>query len=146
MGDYQKPETFLRSLWRRVTRTDSCWIWTGATRPNGYGHLMKERKDVLAHRTVYEMLVGPIPEGLTLDHLCRDRACVNPDHLEPVTNKVNILRGFGPAAINARKTHCPQGHEYAAGNVTTWKGHRECRACAREEQRVRRQAKGLVNA
>ena len=90
-----------------------CWVWTAWRIKNGYGRIqLTSRKPALAHRAVYEILVGPIPEGLTLDHLCRNRACVNPSHLEPVTMRENALRGIGPTAINARKTHCPKGHPF----------------------------------
>lgn len=89
---------------------DGCWLWTGAVR-EGYGAFKDPvtKRTKVAHRGVYELLVGPITEK-TLDHLCRVRSCVNPDHLEPVSYQENILRGEGASAVNARKTHCVQGH------------------------------------
>jgi hypothetical protein len=88
------------------------------------------------HRVAYEALVGPIPQGLCIDHLCRNRACVNPDHLEPVTNRVNILRGETIMAANAAKTHCVRGHEYTPENtlINAKTGTRRCAACNREDQ------------
>jgi len=87
-------------------------------------------KNKVAHRISYELLKGDIPEGLDLDHLCRNRGCVNPDHLEPVTRKENLLRGNTIPAKHARKTHCPQGHEYTKGNTFISKsGSRHCRKC-----------------
>jgi hypothetical protein len=84
-----------------------------------------------AHRLFYEQLVGPIPDGLQLDHLCRVRHCVNPDHLEPVTQTANVLRGIGPTAVNAGKTHCVHGHPFTPDNTYINKqGNRHCRACA----------------
>lgn len=121
----------------RVQLIRGCWEWTGAKNAGGYGVCRGQQ----AHRASYELLVGPIPAGLQLDHLCRNRACVNPDHLEPVTRKVNILRGEGVAAKNARKTHCLNGHELTGHNLIQHKGGRECRACARrrfEEYKARR--------
>lgn len=89
---------------------NGCWTWLGGINPKGYGTIMINYKHYIAHRLVYEFLIGPIPEGLTLDHLCRNRAYVNPEHLEPVTNAENVLRGEGISARNARKTHCKRGH------------------------------------
>jgi hypothetical protein len=94
----------------------------------GVGRVVK-----FGHRVSYEAFKGPIPDGLTIDHLCRNRACVNPEHLEPVTMRVNCLRGESPAAVHARKTHCPKGHEYSAENTYRHKGnHRMCKLCWKE--------------
>lgn len=117
---------------------DGCWNWTGATSGHGYGHIRsggRGEPELSAHRASYEMLVGPIPEGLHLDHLCRNRACVNPAHLEPVTCAENIRRGE-TGANERRKTHCPQGHPYSGANLhITPQGYRRCRACNREKSR-----------
>lgn len=119
-------------FWPKVEPTGFCWNWTGS-KEAGYGRFNIDRVPVPAHRFSYETLVGPIPADLHLDHLCRNRACVNPDHLEPVTNYQNMMRGFGIARRNAEVTHCPAGHEYAGENlyVNPTRGTRLCRACAR---------------
>lgn len=130
-------------VWQRFVRDESgCWTWTGALRGQGYGGYGAPNR--VAHRMVYELLVGPIPDGLTLDHLCRNRLCVNPAHLEPVSLATNVMRGESPPARNARKTHCPQGHEYDEANtyINPSSGYRLCRACQREYARAR--AKGVI--
>ena len=109
---------------------DACWGWLAYRMRNGYGQFQVGSQHVLAHRFVYELVVGPIPDGLTIDHLCRNRACVNPKHLEPVSNRINALRGFGGAHCSA-KTHCPQGHVYDLFNTRYYRGHRYCRMCMR---------------
>src|SRR5437762_12127596 len=106
-----RPDLRLRLLLANVEPepNSGCWIWVGLFangRNQGYGRVYR----TYAHRAIFKLLRGPIGPGLTLDHLCRMRWCVNPDHLAPVTNKENILRGMGFGAINARKTHCPRGH------------------------------------
>jgi hypothetical protein len=112
-----------------------CWIWTGTLFPvTGYGGLKINGRMVGAHCLSYKIHKGRIPKGKEIDHLCRVRKCVNPDHLEAVTHKVNTLRGFGPAAVNARKTHCPQGHPLAGYNALILKVRgkvvgRSCRTC-----------------
>jgi hypothetical protein len=103
-----------------------CWLWLGGHIGNGYGNFYLSGKRLLAHRVSYELHVGQIPGGLTLDHLCRVRSCVNPRHLEPVTFRENLMRGEGACAKHARKTHCPEGHKY---DVITSRGHRACRLC-----------------
>lgn len=111
---------------------NSCWLWAGHIRSDGYGGIwntIKNQYDV-AHRLVYESLVGPVPKELQLDHLCRVRHCINPEHLEPVTRKVNILRGEGMGAKNARKTHCKNGHLLSGDNLRIdVSGYRQCRKC-----------------
>jgi len=110
-----------------------CWRWTGALR-DGYGLFLNTNRSESAHRWNYERLVGPIREGLQLDHLCRVRRCVNPEHLEPVTQRENVLRGIGASALNARKTHCIMGHLLLGENLDRYAsaGHRKCRTCWRE--------------
>jgi len=116
-------------IWEKIEKTDDCWLWTGAL-SSGYGVVGYEGRHLRVHRVVYELLVGPIPEGLTLDHLCRVRSCCRPEHLEPVTATVNKERGESPAAKNARKTHCNKGHEYTEANtMLDAKGKRRCRRC-----------------
>ena len=118
-------------FWEKVNKTDTCWLWTGAL-SNGYGTFGAKGKSWGAHRYSY-LLVAEIPEGLHLDHLCRVRNCVNPEHLEPVTCKENIHRGIGmPFQVNAAKTHCDKGHEFTPENTTLAHvngGGRKCKAC-----------------
>lgn len=115
---------------------DGCWLWIGSTAGHGYGEFYDGQRKVPAHRWAYEHFIGPIPDGLQLDHLCRVRPCVNPEHLEPVTQAENIRRG---AAVI---THCPQGHPYDEANTcrpTRGNGNeRQCRTCARERMRARK--------
>lgn len=107
-----------------------CWNWTQCRNTDGYGVVGRNRRRYPAHRYAWTLLRGPIPDGMELDHLCRNRGCVNPDHLEPVTHTENILRGDSPQAINSRKTHCIRGHEFTEANTYTYKG-RHCRTCQR---------------
>jgi HNH endonuclease len=114
-----------------------CWIWVGDRSQKGYARIGRGRAPAV-HRLIYRLMRGPIPDGLQLDHLCRVRACVNPNHLELVTRKENILRGIGPTANNARKTHCPRGHIYDDSNTYHSRGQRECRTCKLRGQRGRK--------
>jgi hypothetical protein len=128
-----------RSLWERMadkfTIDDGCWEWVASCSTNGYGQIWVDGTMRRPHRVLYEMMVGSVPEGLDLDHLCRNRRCVNPSHLEPVTRQENALRGAKGRMI----THCPQHHEYTPEN--TWRrpsnGHRQCRQCNRDRARAR---------
>ncbi|MDE1854509.1 MAG: HNH endonuclease [Thaumarchaeota archaeon] len=97
-------------------------------------------KFALAHRFSYQLLIGQIPAGLTLDHLCRNRGCVNPAHLQAVSNRENLLRGKGWSGLNSRKTHCPKGHPLSGDNLSPrWlkKGRRVCLTCIREKDKER---------
>lgn len=107
-----------------------CWVPRRAPTQTGYVMVWDHGRFRLTHRVMYESMVGPIPDGLTLDHLCRNRACCNPDHLEPTTMRENTLRGDAVSAINARKTHCIRGHAFDSVNTYEWRGHRHCRACS----------------
>lgn len=115
-----------------------CWLWTGRITEQGYGVLHGGAHVLYTHRVSYELHVGPIPEGLHIDHLCRNRACCNPEHLEPVTCRENVRRSpIALAAINARKTHCDSGHEFTPANTNLDdKGNRSCRACRSAHNRV----------
>ena len=114
-----------------VRSARDCWEWLGCLSA-GYGRFSLGNGGglILAHRYSYEALVGVIPTGLRLDHLCRNTSCVNPMHLEPVTQRENVLRGRSPAALNALKTHCPKGHPLSGANLRVDNvGKRRCRAC-----------------
>lgn len=139
------------SFWSRVVlKQFGCWEWLSQAKCN-YGRFTIRGVRMLAHRYAYEEVFGPIPDQLPLDHLCRNPRCVNPDHLEPVTQKENILRGVAPAAINKRKTHCQHGHELVESNLhqpTLAQGRRRCLTCetayqllyakTRRKKRIRR--------
>jgi hypothetical protein len=133
----------LTRFWAMTKLPDAngCLVWTGPSNGNGYGKLRlggRAGRGFFAHRFAYTALVGPIPDGLVLDHLCRNRSCVRPDHLEAVTQRINSLRGESPAAYHAVKTHCPAGHAYDEANTHISKrGSRSCRACHRERERAR---------
>lgn len=121
-----------------------CWLWDGAASTTGYGQVHWEGKTKHAHRIVFTLLKGEIPAGLDLDHLCRTPMCVNPDHLEPVTRKVNLHRGKTDhwGRHLREKTHCPQGHPYSGENLYTKpEGSRVCRICTREGLRRSRAKK-----
>lgn len=125
----------LESFLAKVDKTDTCWLWTGATRPTGYGQFWLNGQCIGAHRAAYLLLVGPIPEGLQLDHLCRTPRCVNPAHLEPVTQLENTMRGESFAVTNALKTHCPNGHPYSIENTLHSRtSGRICRICRRARE------------
>jgi hypothetical protein len=137
-----------RRLQEKISTTIGvgCWHWIGATTGGvkgkigtAYGQSWQNNRKVMAHRFVYELLYRAIPRGMTLDHLCRVRLCVNPVHMEIVSMKENVLRGIGPAARQAQRTHCIHGHELAGKNllieVTKKKTQRRCLTCKREASR-----------
>ena len=126
-----------------IDRETGCWNWTASTTPGGYGSLsLPNGERCVAHRFSYEHHVGPIPDGLQIDHLCRNRRCVNPEHLEPVTQRENILRGESTAAQRARQTHCKRGHEFTPDNLVQTVRYRSCKTCHRQRMYARRH--GLV--
>ena len=123
----------MERFWSKVRKTDTCWLWLAATVATGYGCISNNKRIVLAHRLSYESLVGPIPEGMELDHLCRNPSCVNPAHLEPVTHRENGRRGRAGWNMRA-KTECPAGHSYDLLNTYFWRGFRLCRACRKSHR------------
>jgi hypothetical protein len=130
-----------RRFWDKVLLGNGCWEWTGAHLKDGYSRFKVDGRTVLAHRCAYELAVGPIPDGLTLDHLCRNRGCVNPAHLEPVTQRENTMRSpVAAAALNVAKTHCINGHAFVGENLRLRiRGGRDCRICHRMYQQAFRQ-------
>lgn len=117
------PERILASVTKDAAT--GCWTWARSVDRNGYGHLHFQRRMWIAHRTAYEQFVGPIPNGMTLDHVCRNKRCVNPAHLEPVTQLENVRRYY------AAQTHCKNNHEYTQENTIRYRNGRMCRACKR---------------
>lgn len=137
-GDPRLPQRF----WDKCIPEpmSGCWLWLAALTSSGYGCLSRVRPadpmpgSITAHRAAYQALVGRVPDGLELDHLCRNRLCCNPDHLEAVPRSINLMRGLGPSLTRARprKTHCPAGHEYTPANTyTNPSGFRLCKICRR---------------
>jgi hypothetical protein len=151
MAKPTRRPTLEERFWPKVDRRgpDECWPWKRSLNQAGYGRFSLNNKHVQAHRIAYTLTIGPIPDGLTIDHLCHGadetcpggrtclhRRCVNPAHLEPVTMGVNLLRGRTPPARNVAKTHCPKGHPY---DVVRSHGKgvigRDCSICQREHGR-----------
>lgn len=145
LRSWWKMQTFIddlrlpRRFWGKITPepNSGCWLWMAYCKPNGYAQFGFERGNVqYGHRVAYQALVGAIPEGMYIDHLCRVRSCVNPMHMEIVTPRENIVRGDCPAVTTKRHagiTHCPKGHPYTGDNLYITKtGNRHCRKCVRQ--------------
>ena len=129
-------------FWAQVDRSDTngCWIWNGSTTNAGYGRFHHDnRRSMGAHVFSYMLANGPVPDGKVIDHLCRTPLCVNPGHMEPVTERENILRGTSPSAINARATHCKRGHAFSGDNLILRSDgkhtSRVCRTCMNDKSR-----------
>jgi hypothetical protein len=144
--DSRLPERF----WEKCIPepNSGCWLWIGAPKNDlGYGSFWFNNKTTAAHRVSFTALIGEVPAGLQLDHLCRTPQCVNPAHLEAVTQYVNMMRGYGWGAVSARATHCPMGHAYNGENLFISKqGGRVCRTCTRAgnaEREAKLKAAGL---
>lgn len=122
-----------KRFYSKITKTENCWIWNGASHVEGYGLFGIKRRLYYTHRIAYFLKHGKINPNLTIDHLCRNRVCVNPDHMEQVTQQENTLRGKTLAAENSKKTHCPRGHPY---DIIDKIGHRRCSICLKEKKKI----------
>lgn len=147
MTGQQRLESAAIRFCDNTVNVDGCWIWIGGLERKGYARFRSEKGNkVFTHRWAYELLVGPIPEGLTIDHLCRTTSCCNPAHLEPVTDIENIARGT-QGDWQKRKTHCYKGHEFSALNTyVNPQGHRSCRTCQRALGRIHDAKRRAKNA
>jgi hypothetical protein len=131
IGVYPRPTAESR-FWSKVKKGRGHWLWQGKPHALGYGRITDDDgRTLYVHQYAYRLLVGPIAPGLQIDHLCRVRLCVRPDHLEAVTQRTNLLRGMSPPALNARKTHCLRGHPLAEPNLYVSWGARRCKICHR---------------
>lgn len=114
----------------RITVDENgCWLWPTRLDRDGYGSIRVDGRHRSAHRVSYETFIGPIPDGLVIDHLCRRRNCVNPSHLEAVSQRENVLRGSSLFAQRAKATHCKRGHPFDEANTYRWGSFRACRMC-----------------
>lgn len=135
MGRPTNASKFPACFWKNVSiqNPDECWPWLASKTSRGYGQIKLDRHS-LAHRIAFELIKGKIPDGLQIDHLCRNRSCCNPSHMEAVTQRENVLRGIGITAIYARKTRCLNGHEFTPANtkyIPSRPKSRRCIACDR---------------
>jgi hypothetical protein len=149
-GGKREPVVVVKRDGEEPVSETGCWEWTGHLNADGYGRFQRDGSKLeLTHRFAYRLFVGEIAPSLSIDHLCRNRACANPAHLEAVPLRVNIHRGNGVAAKNLAKTHCPHGHEYTAENTyrpAKYPTHRFCRTCGRAATKRWHQARARDHA
>ena len=140
MGNQYAQTPVITRFGQQINKTSTCWLWTGHLDADGYGKIKVQGKTIRVHRFSYERHIGPIPDGLEIDHLCRVRNCVNPGHLEPVTTKENQSRG-----VSAR-THCKRGHRFTLENTKYYPDNRRgCRTCMRDyDRRYKREARRIA--
>ncbi len=138
-------------FWEKVDKTSDCWLWTASLDAKGYGWFMVDQTMRRAHGVAYRLVIGPVPDGSELDHLCRVRRCVNPVHLEPVRHAENNRRADhsthghdAMGAIHRAKTQCPYGHPYNDLNTYRWRGKRSCRTCMTERSAANYQRRKAV--
>lgn len=139
--------SILQRFWSNIVITDGCWLWKGYINKDGYGRFKIKNRHYMVHRFSYERYKEEIPEGLEIDHLCRHRNCVNPEHLEAVTHLENIRRGdlSYNGALNRNKVYCLHGHEF--NEVNTYyrpNGKRNCRECHKLLERYRRNKRRVL--
>jgi hypothetical protein len=148
-GKRRPRVTLQERFWAKVQKSDGCWLWAGAKMPNGYGEFgVGDHRYQYAHRFSYALAKGAVPAGLDVDHLCRNRLCVNPAHLEAVTRRENVIRGLHPKMVAHRENRCCAGHALTPDNVglrkQNGKTYRKCKRCHREREASRRLAKKEV--
>ncbi len=148
MGRLQKV-TAIEYFWKRAVTSPDCWQWAGTISDKGYGILSLASelhpRRCRAARFAYSYFIGPIPEGMVIDHLCRNRGCVNPFHLEAISNKENIMRGICPSSINAKKTQCYRGHPYSPQTLKVFRdGFRRCFECIKLEPSYLKRNKNTI--
>lgn len=135
-ADYHAPMDLAERFWAKVEKTDACWLWRGTLHQLGYGRVKVDGKNKGAHRVAYELAVGPIADGLEIEHLCHVRACVNPDHLRAATHAQNLKTPGTRWPASSFKTHCKRGHPFDEENTyVTTQGKRACRTCRRDSGR-----------
>lgn len=137
------PQYRINDFWNKVEKGPNCWNWTGTKSSFGYGIFSYRNTSLRAHRVSYELVIGKIPDDLVIDHLCRNRLCVNPAHLEAVESEVNVDRGIGLTARNSRKSECSKGHPFDEINTyirpgTSWRSCRKCKAEASRKSCAKR--------